>query len=920
MVPFVEVSHLPSSSSFYSAVLQPLGIYCISPTPTRDKELQASVAYGLSQFEILLEVRQSENPLKSPRVSSLTLSAPTRASVTAFYRCWLKADPPTWSPFRDNRGLERVYNDRQQALEGPWTTNEDGVPVTQAFIYDHVGNRLEVKYHGSSSRRNRGKASVLGWDFDIQENPLAKFVAVDSPFIPRGFFPMTHFQSLSSTSTPSSTTGPVMTSATSQDSDSLANPRESSRTTGLNTQTVVGALLGAAAGAAVTYGLISGSKEEEPEKHEEVQHRSGLTRRATFTEKPVAGQYYPNRYEKHYLRSREYETPRRIPQPHLHSLAMREPYGQEDDDVEYGVDSMPAAQFEPRSLPVRGRDPARSMPMPPMPRTVEEPDMRSRKSSRGVSRSASVRSRSETRDRAPDDWDRRSYGTSRRTAPKATVESTEPPFVVNCAFFVFHTPRKGFPTVPRAAQGSFPEPGAEASTARRVPLPDSVAGSSMADWDDDSSSMASSQMTARGVPLPDSVAGTSHAGWNDNASRASSRRTARGVPLPESVAGSDWSDSTSRASSRMTARGVPLPESVAGSDWSDSTSRASSRMTAKGVPLPESVVSSDWDDNMSRASSRLTAKGVPLPESVAGSDWNDNMSRASSRMTAKGVPLPESVAGSDWNDNASRASSRMTAKGVPLPESVAGSDWHDNSSRASSRMTAKGVPLPESVAGSDWHDNSSRASRRTARGVPLPDSVADWDNASQSSSKMTAKGVPLPESVAGNSRANWDPRGIPIPRSHAGNSHADWEDSYDAPPPSRSRNVSSHADWQDARSRTGRMAAKGVPLPESRAGSSYAHSQDTRSRAPSQMTVKGARLPDGEAGTSHAPWDAHDVPLPQSHVGSSHANWDPWDVPLPNSGIGKDEGDWADDMESLAPDDSVSCVGMKSSRQSRKRH
>jgi len=50
---------------------------------------------------------------------------------------------------------------------------------------------------------------------------------------------------------------------------------------------------------------------------------------------------------------------------------------------------------------------------------------------------------------------------------------------------------------------------------------------------------------------------------------------------------------------------------------------------------------------------------------------------------------------------------------------------------------------------------------------------------------------------------------------------------------------------------------------------------------------------------------------PQSYISAR-------DVNLPMSGVGSSHADWDDDMVSVAPSDSISCVGMKPSRRSRK--
>lgn len=56
---------------------------------------------------------------------------------------------------------------------------------------------------------------------------------------------------------------------------------------------------------------------------------------------------------------------------------------------------------------------------------------------------------------------------------------------------------------------------------------------------------------------------------------------------------------------------------------------------------------------------------------------------------------------------------------------------------------------------------------------------------------------------------------------------------------------------------------------------------------------------------------AHHVPLPASEVSARH-------VPLPMSGVGSSHANWDDDLDSVVPDDSISCVGSKSSRRSRR--
>ena len=65
------------------------------------------------------------------------------------------------------------------------------------------------------------------------------------------------------------------------------------------------------------------------------------------------------------------------------------------------------------------------------------------------------------------------------------------------------------------------------------------------------------------------------------------------------------------------------------------------------------------------------------------------------------------------------------------------------------------------------------------------------------------------------------------------------------------------------------------------------------SRTPSHVSARNIELPMSRVGSSHV--SARHIGLPVSGIGSSHAGWD-------------------DDNVSVAPSDSISCVGSKMSR------
>ena len=556
MLPFIEVSHLPSSSSFYSAVLQPLGLRC-APAELKDDSplLQTSVTYGFDGSQPILEVRQSANPLKPPKLSSLVLSASTLSAVSRFHATWLQTDPPSWSLFRDDRGLEKVYGDRDRAVLGPQRSIQGGVTVSRSVIYDHDGNRIEAVCPDSpatqSSPHSRAKEPplVLAWnhDFQLQSRGRRSGVVQSISMAPATReFPYTQGQqqqARSNHSNPSTRPEDVRPSQVQQGSDSSQLP---SGDGGLNTTTVWGALLGAAAGAALTYGFVSNTRDSSPSYERELERPHGFQRRATFPEKPVTGHRYPERYESSKVGVDQYDISRKVPYSNLQHLPTRGGYGYDDKDVEYGLDppmaQPPRSRSQSRAPSVhtitRSRASSRQRPVDDMSET------RSRRASRvGSEHSVTSRARSETpRDRFPmdlvDNWEQRSQAPSRGSkAPLSAV--SRPPLskshrshaMTDHETYVSARSRRTATTMreqekdrrqPRQEPDSrsrtsrrgasvtreaLRDPPADTSSrvsARRVPLPHSTVGSSRAGWD------------PWDVPLPMSGVGSSHAAWDDD--------------------------------------------------------------------------------------------------------------------------------------------------------------------------------------------------------------------------------------------------------------------------------------------------------------------------------------------------------------------------------------------------------------------
>ncbi|PNY29581.1 Uncharacterized protein TCAP_00498 [Tolypocladium capitatum] len=273
VVPFVEVSHLPSSTSFFSAILQPLGLGYIDAA--HDDPL-SSVTFGAGGNPIL-QIRQAS----PPRPSSLVLTAPSRSAVVRFHDCGLRSNPPLL-PGGQCQGQRRLRNDG----------GEDG--VVRATLLDLDGNSMEVvypdprrpqdavQYRGSPVRRTQSTTDEVGrileWNYDVASAAPRAATSTTSARpdpSPRRTLPRSRHADDS--------TKPPMSASPRQSTSSNSN----SNSEGINASAVVGALLGVAAGAALTYGIMSQNKGHFPRRDVDVQVPRALSRRATFPERPA---------------------------------------------------------------------------------------------------------------------------------------------------------------------------------------------------------------------------------------------------------------------------------------------------------------------------------------------------------------------------------------------------------------------------------------------------------------------------------------------------------------------------------------------------------------------------------------------------------------------------------------------------------
>lgn len=242
-IPVVEVSHLPSSASFYAAVCQPLGIYFLPHTSG------SSLDFGLPASptlpcEVLFTLCESKNPQRS----LLKFRASSQGVVNEFHWRALQAN---------SHDIPSNYLLKHTA--------EDSV----AQITDLDGNMLETRFN----RRNSALLSnvstakearrVLKWQRDVAMS-------------------LSDGASMSSSSSHVDKAPPQVHSSSLRDRDRDSEPRlqrretiatshhqpkeqqvgaESSFLSGMSDQALIGTLLGAAAGAAVAYAMV---KSEEP--------------------------------------------------------------------------------------------------------------------------------------------------------------------------------------------------------------------------------------------------------------------------------------------------------------------------------------------------------------------------------------------------------------------------------------------------------------------------------------------------------------------------------------------------------------------------------------------------------------------------------------------------------------------------------
>lgn len=291
------------------------------------------------------------------------------------------------------------------------------------------------------------------------------------------------------------------------------------------------------------------------------------------------------------------------------------------------------------------------------------------------------------------------------------------------------------------------------------------------------------------------------------------------------------------------------------------------------------VLASKTDISASRNSSedkrsRVSARGMPLPST---SDFFDARSHASARETDTSTSR---------NNSGEDKHSRASARDMPLPSSRIGtSKFLDTASHGSARKME--------VSRSRVNSGEEGRSRVSARDIPLSSGRVQTSEFFDTRSRASAgkSNVSAGQNNHGDGKqSRVSARDVPLPSSRVGTN--EFFDTVSHVSTGKARSSASCKDIDGFKDSRSHISARNVPLPAScvDCGSKVADRN-------SHVSARDFPLPASGVGTDHhngslTQISARCIPLPGSHVGSSHANWD-------------------DDARSIAPSDSISCIGSK---------
>lgn len=274
MLPFLEVSNLAASSSFYSTVTHPLGLrYISAASPSPDLPGSPSIVYGIATSPpvAVFELRQiRDRPVKLSRV---VFSAASPAAVGDFRALVqrIKGVDSGAIGFGDHPELEEQAfgaESARQSNDSPDSTQTDldGNIIKMEVVYVPPVQDYPEWYTGSTVRETqstRSEASrILNWNYDVAADSAASL-----SFPP----PTPSSQSLVSPrepgrydERPSLLRRSVTTTTTLLEPADPESASQSSRGLSAVGAALMGVAAGAALGAGITYSVVRGSQDFEP--------------------------------------------------------------------------------------------------------------------------------------------------------------------------------------------------------------------------------------------------------------------------------------------------------------------------------------------------------------------------------------------------------------------------------------------------------------------------------------------------------------------------------------------------------------------------------------------------------------------------------------------------------------------------------
>ncbi|KAK1826865.1 hypothetical protein QBC39DRAFT_187948 [Podospora conica] len=289
MLPHLEVGHLPSSSSFYSAVVQPLGLRYLS---AEDGHFP-SITFGDARAgRALFEIRQVTAGRGRPIIPShIVISAPSAEAAEDSYTSAVRADPP---PERRDSSRRRPSNSWPAPSSISATRTLAGGGRLRIRIVDFDGNTMDIVYRpppdyppsygGSTLRRTQSTdkeaSRILDWNYDVASSDLRTVISTDSRS--GAASRRTYNGGGGADKEPYHT---LRRSVTDNGSlyDPIPSPRQPSSGSGMSATTIAGALLGAAAiGGALTYGLVKSDRSHAPRQDYDSPPPPSFSRRSTF--------------------------------------------------------------------------------------------------------------------------------------------------------------------------------------------------------------------------------------------------------------------------------------------------------------------------------------------------------------------------------------------------------------------------------------------------------------------------------------------------------------------------------------------------------------------------------------------------------------------------------------------------------------